>query len=67
MRKREKILVSVLALVFSISAAGIGYSLVGESGLSRWGRFACDFIFIMQFLTTLWTVFAVFRREHHLP
>ena len=62
MRRSEKILVSTLALLFGLLAAGVGYGLAGDSGFSRLGRFACDFIFIMQFLATLWTVIAVFRR-----
>jgi len=50
-RKNEKIFVCVLALLFSLCAVGIGYGLVGDSNLSRWERFVCDFIFIMQFLS----------------
>lgn len=62
MQKSEKILVSVLALLFSLLAVGVGYGLVGDSGFSRLGIFACGFIFTMQFLATIWTVIAVFRR-----
>lgn len=62
MRKKEKIVVCILAMLFSICAAGIGYGLVGDSSLPRWGRFACDFIFVMQFLATLWAVMAIFRK-----
>lgn len=61
MRKNQKIFVCVLALLFSLCAVGIGYGLVGDSNLSRWERFVCDFIFIMQFLATMWTAAAVFR------
>ena len=62
MRKNEKIIVSALALLFSLCAAGVGCGLAGDSGLSGWESFACNFIFSMQFLATLWTVAAVFRR-----
>ena len=75
MRKKEKILVSVLALLFSICAAGVGFSLAGDSklpgwgyglavdsGISGWERFVCNFIFTMQFLFSLWVVMAVFRK-----
>ncbi|MCI8320238.1 MAG: hypothetical protein HFH02_04075 [Dorea sp.] len=62
MRKKEKILVSVLALLFSICAAGVGFSLAGDSKLPGWGRFVCNFIFTMQFLFSLWVVMAVFRK-----
>lgn len=63
MHKREKILVSVLALLFSACAAGIGYGLVGDSNLSMLKRYLFDFVFIVQFLATLWTVIAVFRQS----
>ncbi len=62
MGKNEKIIVSALALLFSLCAAGAGYGLAGDSGISGWERFACNFIFTMQLLATLWTVIAVFRR-----
>lgn len=62
MRKKDKILVSVLALLFSACATGIGYGLVGDSSLSIMKRCLFDFVFIMQFLATLWTVIAVFRK-----
>lgn len=63
MGRKEKILVSTLALIFSAGAVGIGYALVGDNIRSFPLRFVCDFFFLMQFLTTIWVVIAVFRKK----
>ena len=59
----NKILYSVLALVFSFSAAGFGFILLGDSSLDFVERFIYGFFFMMQFVSTTWLVFAVFRKD----
>ena len=62
MEKRYKIMVSVIALAFSIGAACLGYALVGDSSLNFTMRFVYNFFFVMQFLGTLWLVIMSFRK-----
>ncbi len=62
MEKRYKIMVSVIALAFSIGAACLGYALVGDSSLNFTMRFVYNFFFVMQFLATLWLVIMSFRK-----
>ncbi|MBS6954942.1 MAG: hypothetical protein KH230_17130 [Enterocloster asparagiformis] len=62
MSKGYKILVSTLAVIFSLLAACIGYAFAGGSDLTFWKRYICNFIFIMQFLATIWCVIALFKR-----
>lgn len=62
MEKRYKIMISVIALAFSIGAACLGYALVGDSSLNFTMRFIYNFFFVMQFLVTLWLVIMNFRK-----
>lgn len=59
---RNKIIYSVLALVFSLGAVGFGYVLLGSSGLDFAKRFMYGFFFMMQFISTAWLVTELFRK-----
>lgn len=63
MTKQYKILISILALLFSIGATCIGFSFVGSSALDFGTRFICDFFFLMQAISTCWVVIGLFRKE----
>lgn len=62
MTKGYKIFVSILALVFSFGAMGIGFGFVGSSTLSFGMRIVCNLFFAMQTLTTCWVIGALFRK-----
>lgn len=64
MSNRFKIVISVLAIIFSLAAAGIGFWFVGGTSLSFPLRFLCNFVFSMQFLATTWLVVAMFRKSN---
>lgn len=59
MNKSYKILVSVLSCIFSLLTTTIGFALVGGSNMSFPLRFLSNFIFLIQFVTTIWVVFAL--------
>ena len=63
MTKGYKIMISVLAIVCSFGATGIGCGFVGMSSLKLGLRLVCDFFFIMQSIATCWVVIALFRKE----
>ena len=71
MGKSYRILISMLAIVFSLAAACIGFALVGNLsifsvrvGLSIFSvRVGCSFIFIMQFIATVWCVIILWRTK----
>lgn len=63
MTKSYKILISILALLFSVGATCIGFSFVGSSTLGFGTRFLCDFFFLMQTIATCWVVIGLFRKE----
>lgn len=62
MTRKYKIVVNLLAIFFSILALVVGYTIVGGSDLSFLERFACNFVFGMQFLATVWAVIAAVRK-----
>lgn len=62
MSRGYKILISVLAIIFSILSSSIGAGLAGGSGLEFPQKFLFNFVFMMQFTTTVWCVFAIFRK-----
>ena len=64
MSKGYKILISVIAMICSMFAAGIGCGFVGGSDLLFPQRYLCDFVFIMQFIATAWCVIALFRKNN---
>lgn len=62
MGKSYRILISVLAIAFSLAAACIGFALVGN--LSNFSvRVGCDFVFIVQFIATVWCVIFLGRTK----
>lgn len=63
MTKRYKILISVLALIFSVVAACIGFDLVSSSSFGFGMRVVYNFFFSMQAIATIWVVVGLFRKE----
>lgn len=63
MSGKYKILYSILALIFSLGATGFGYILLGNSSLDFIERFVYGSFFIMQFISTVWLVITVFRKD----
>lgn len=59
MNKSYKILVSVLSCIFSLLATAIGFALVSGSNMNFPLRFLSNFIFLVQFITTIGIVFAL--------
>ena len=59
MNKSYKILVSVLSCIFSLLATAIGFALVSGSNMNFPLRFLSNFIFLLQFATTIGIVFAL--------
>lgn len=59
MNKSYKILVSALSCIFSLLATVIGFTLVNSSNMSFPLRFLSNFIFLVQFVTTIGVVFAL--------
>lgn len=62
MTRKYKLLANLLAIFFSILALVVGYIIVGDSDLSFLERFACNFVFGVQFLSTVWAAIAAFRK-----
>lgn len=62
MTRKYKILINLLAIFFSILALVVGYTIVGGSDLSFLEKFACNFVFGMQFLGTLGSVYVSIRK-----
>lgn len=58
--KDYKAAISVLALVFSILSAGMGYGFMGQASFQV--KFLCGFVFMMTPLSVIWLVIALFRR-----
>ncbi len=58
--KGYKAAISVLALVFSILSAGMGYGFMGQASFQV--KFLCGFVFMMTPLSVIWLVIALFRR-----
>ena len=56
MRKEYKVLICILALIFSIGATCIGFGLIGSSSLKFGMKYVCDFVFLMQTIATCWVV-----------
>lgn len=58
--KGYKVLISVLALVFSSLSAGMGYGFMGNASFQI--KFLCGFVFMMTPLSVAWLVSALFRK-----
>ena len=56
MSKGYRILISVLAVIFSLASACIGFALTRNSPPPFPVRVGCDFVFIVQFTATVWCV-----------
>ena len=65
MTKTYKIMICIIALIFSIGAACIRGGLVSSSTLALGMRFVYNFFFIMQVLSTIWIIIGMFRKEAH--
>ena len=61
MSVRYKKLLSVLSVLFSLAAVGIGYGLVGAMDYSVAVRTLLNLIFQIQFLLSLWVAVLVLR------
>lgn len=48
MKKEYKVLICILALIFSIGATCIGFGLIGSSSMKFGMKYVCDFVFLMQ-------------------
>ena len=59
MNKSYTLLISVLSCIFSLLAIAIGFALVSGSNMSFPLRFLSNFIFLLQFATTIGIVFAL--------
>jgi len=60
MTKGSKLFISILALLFSLSAAALGISLTDELPVLQHAGY--NFVFTAQFVLTFLTVFAVFLK-----
>lgn len=58
---RMKKVLSVLSVIFSLAAVGIGYGLVGATDYSVAVRTLLNLVFQVQFLVSLWVAVIVFR------
>lgn len=61
MSVRTKKLLSVLSVLFSLVAVGIGSGLVGATDYPFAVRFLFTLVFQIQFLLSLWVAVIVFR------
>jgi len=52
MKKEYKVLICILALIFSIGATYIGFGLIGSSSMKFGMKYVCDFVFLMQTIAT---------------
>ena len=57
MRKEYKVLICILALIFSI-----GFGLIGSSSLKFGMKYVCDFVFLMQTIATCWVVIELLKK-----
>ena len=62
MHNSYRILISVLAIVFSLAATCIGFALVGNLSIFS-AEVGCYLIFIMQFIATVWCVIFLGRTK----
>ena len=62
MRKEYKVLICILALIFSIGATCIGSGLIGSSSLKFGMKFVCDFFFLMQTVATCWVAIELLKK-----
>ena len=58
MKKEYKVLICILALIFSIGATYIGFGLIGSSSM----KYVCDFVFLMQTIATCWIVIELLKK-----
>lgn len=61
MSVRYKKLLSVLSVIFSLIAVGIGSGIVGATDHTLAIRFLLTLVFQIQFLLSLWVAVIVFR------
>ena len=54
MKKEYKVLICILALIFSIGATCIGFGLIGSSSMKFGMKYVC--VFLMQTIATCWVV-----------
>ncbi len=59
-KKDYRVAVSVLAFVFSILSAGMGYGFMGNAPFQV--KLLCGFVFLMTPLSVIWLVIALFRK-----
>lgn len=59
MNKSYTLLISVLSCIFSLLATAIGFALVSGSNMNFPLRFLSNFIFLVQFITTIGIIFVL--------
>lgn len=62
MTKGYKVLITVLAILFSSLAMMFGYGIVGGMDISFGEKYGLNFIFLMQFLSTVWCATGLWRK-----
>ena len=62
MKKEYKVLICILALIFSIGATCIGIGLIGSSSMKFGMKYVCDFVFLMQTIATCWVVIELLKK-----
>ena len=67
MKKEYKVLICILALIFSIGATCIGatcigFGLIGSSSMKFGMKYVCDFVFLMQTIATCWVVIELLKK-----
>lgn len=62
MRKEYKVLICILALIFSIGATCIGFGLIGSSSMKFGMKYVCDFVFLMQTIATCWVIIELLKK-----
>lgn len=62
MKRSYQVLISIIAIVFSILSASMGISFVSDSNVSVPVRFLYAYVFIMTPVSTIWLVTALIRK-----
>lgn len=62
-QRHHKILITIVAFLFSVIAACIGCSLVSEFVLTFGVRMIYNFFFIMQAIATLWIGIGLLKKD----
>ena len=61
MKKGYLILVSIILFAFSVASLGIGFALVNVSDMKFLLRVLCNYVFLMQFMASVWVIRALYK------